>query len=176
MIEFGLLLRVPNKGRGFSDPGSIRMRAILSLLVALVPAQTRAGQARSGIMSNDRGVEILSRTRVVALFATCVALAFMALVFVPEVSLAARVQVTAQLWLLDLWGFMAGLVGGSSLCELLMGSHIYGYGRIDRKTMWTPRSRLNVAFQIMLSLVVSVGIGFCMANEFLYGMHPLPLH
>lgn len=152
------------------------MRAILSLLVALVPAETRVGQASPGTMPNDRGLEVLSRTRVVVLFAACVALAVMALVFVPEVSLAARVRMTPQLWLLDLWGFMAGLVGGSSLCDLLMGSHIYGYGRIDRKTMWTPSSRAGVAFQILLFLVVSIGIGFCLANEFLYGMHPIPLH
>ena len=152
------------------------MRAILSLLVALVPAEAQVGRPSPWTMPENRDLEILSRTKVFVLFGTCVALAILALVCVPQVSLAARVQMTAQLWLLDLWGFMAGLVGGSSLCDLLMGSHIYGYGRIDRKTMWTPRSRLGVAVQVLWFVVVSVGIGFCMANEFLYGMHPIPLH
>jgi len=126
-------------------------------------------------MTNDHQSNFLLGAKVTAVFGACVAIAVLALAFVPQISLAARVHMTADLWFVDLWGFMAGLIGASSLCDLLMGSRIYALGRIDRQAMSTPKSRLGVAAQTMFFLMASAGIGFFMANAFLHGMHPKPL-
>jgi hypothetical protein len=126
-------------------------------------------------MTNDRESELWFRTKVLAVVGTLLATIISILVFIPQISLAARVHMTAELWFFDLWGFMVGLVGGGSLCHFLMGSRIYAYGRIDSRTMWEPKSRLGVAAQITIFLVIPIGIGFFMANAFLEGMHPKPL-
>jgi hypothetical protein len=148
---------------------------MLNLLAAFGPLHSRTSRAGCEATTGDRKSEILFGAKVVALFGTCMAICIFALAFVPQFSLAARVQMTAQLWLIDLWGFMAGLVGGSSLCDLFMRSRICGYGRMDVQGMWAPRSRSGALIQIAIHLIVSGSIGFFMANAFLHGMHPKPL-
>jgi hypothetical protein len=151
------------------------MRATLNLLVALLPAHKRADRTRCRATSNDHNSELLFGAKTVATFGTIIAIAVLVLAFVPQISLAARVQMTAELWFIDLWGFMVGVVGGGSLCDLLMGSRIHAHRRVDAQTMWTPKSRIGAAVQVMFFLAVSAGVGFFMANAFLHGMHPKPL-
>jgi hypothetical protein len=147
---------------------------MLSLLAVFGPAHKRAGRMGCEATSSDRRSEFLLGAKVAAVFGICMAMSILVLARVPQISLAARVQMTAQLWLIDLWGFMAGLVGGSSLCDLFMRSRIYGYGRASGQTMWAPRTRIGALVQVVFYLMVSVGIGFFMANAFLHGMHPKP--
>jgi hypothetical protein len=148
---------------------------MLNLLAAFGSAHDRAGRAGCEATTSDRRSDFLFGARVAAVFGMCMAISILVLALVPQISLAARVQMTAQLWLIDLWGFMAGLVGGSSFCDLFMRSRIYGFGRKRGQTTWAPRSRIGALVQLALYVIVSGGIGFFMANAFLHGMHPKPL-
>ena len=118
-------------------------------------------------MSNNRPSEFIFWLRVLTVVAAFIATVIAVLAFIPQVSLAARVQMSPRLWMSDLFGLLSGMIFGSGLMHFLMGSRIYAYGRIDDRTMWAPSSKTGRALKTIVFVLVCIAMGIFGANVFL---------
>jgi hypothetical protein len=91
---------------------------------------------------------------------TYIAAVWVVLSFIPAISTAARVPMTARLWLYTAGGYFWGWYLGTTLVYVVLGGRLLPYGRWDLSRCREPKTWLGD----LVALVVASGVGVFAAN------------